>query len=58
VLELVPSADREGMSVERMREAYEGESREAIERMLTALRENIDNPIISRSMRCLATLSK
>jgi hypothetical protein len=45
VLDLVPMADREGMTVDRMREAYEGESREAIERMLTALRENIDNPI-------------
>ncbi len=42
---LVPAADREGMTEERMREAYEGDSREEIERQLANLRAALDNPI-------------
>lgn len=45
VLRFVPAADREGMTEERMREAYEGEGREEIERQLASLRASLDNPI-------------
>ncbi|MCZ7680424.1 MAG: hypothetical protein M5U28_17335 [Sandaracinaceae bacterium] len=33
------------MTEERMREAYEGEGREEIERQLASLRASLDNPI-------------
>jgi hypothetical protein len=45
VLRLIPAADREGMSEERMREAWEGEGREEVERLLANLRASLDNPI-------------
>jgi glutathione S-transferase len=45
VLRFVPNADREGMSVDAMREAWEGEGREEIERLLANLRANLNNPI-------------
>lgn len=45
VLRLIPEADREGMSAERMREAWEGEGREEVERLLSNLRASLDNPI-------------
>jgi hypothetical protein len=45
VLRLVPDSDKEGITPERMREAWEGEGREEIERMLSNLREHINNPI-------------
>lgn len=45
VLRLIPEADREGMSEERMREAWEGEGREEVERLLANLRASLDNPI-------------
>jgi hypothetical protein len=45
VLRFVPEADREGMTVERMREAWSGEGREEIERLLANLRASLDNPI-------------
>ncbi len=45
VLRLVPADDREGMSEERMREAFEGEAREEVERLVAALRESLDAPI-------------
>lgn len=45
VLRLIPEADREGMTGERMREAWEGEGREAVERLLASLRVSLDNPI-------------
>ncbi|MFW6050093.1 MAG: hypothetical protein ACODAU_02895 [Myxococcota bacterium] len=45
VLRFVPEADREGMTEEKMREAWEGEGREEIERLLANLRANLDNPI-------------
>ncbi len=45
VLRMVPNADREGMSVDRMREAWSGEGREEVERLLENLRANLDAPI-------------
>ncbi|MBX3273829.1 MAG: hypothetical protein KF729_26430 [Sandaracinaceae bacterium] len=45
VLELIPEADREGMTVERMRETWEGEGREEVERLLANLRAALDDPI-------------
>ncbi|HEY8432414.1 MAG TPA: hypothetical protein VIL20_28780 [Sandaracinaceae bacterium] len=45
VLRLVPEADREGMTPERMREAWEGEGREEVERLVATLRASLDNPI-------------
>ena len=45
VLRLVPAADREGMTVERMRAAWEGDSREEIERLVATLRGALDRPI-------------
>ena len=45
VLALVPNADREGMSAERMREAFTGEAREEVERLLANLRASLDSPI-------------
>lgn len=45
VLRLIPEADREGMSEPRMREAWEGEGREEVERLLANLRAALDNPI-------------
>ncbi|GAB5540869.1 MAG: hypothetical protein RLO52_29610 [Sandaracinaceae bacterium] len=45
VLALIPEADREGMTPERMQEAWEGEGREEVERLLANLRAALDNPI-------------
>lgn len=45
ILRFVPTADREGMSEERLREAFEGDERESIEQLVEALRQNRDNPI-------------
>ncbi len=45
VLRFVPDADREGMSVEGMARVFEGEGREETERLLAALRANLDAPI-------------
>jgi hypothetical protein len=45
VLRLVPDADREGMTPERMREAFSGEGREEISRLLVELRAALDAPI-------------
>jgi len=45
IMRLVPNADREGMSPSRMRQAWEGEAREEIERLVANLRASIDNPI-------------
>jgi hypothetical protein len=45
VMRFVPEGDREGMSPERMREAWEGESREEIERLIADLRASLDEPI-------------
>ncbi len=45
VLRLIPEADREGMSEEGMRESWDGEGREEVERLLANLRAALDNPI-------------
>jgi hypothetical protein len=45
VLRFVPDADLEGMTTERMAEAWSGEGREEIERLLANLRDNLDAPI-------------
>lgn len=45
VLRLVPERDREGTTVEGMAEAWEGDGREEVERLLAALRASLDNPI-------------
>lgn len=45
VMRMVPEADLEGMSVERMREAWSGDNREEIERLIANLRSHLDNPI-------------
>ena len=45
VLRMVPEADLEGMSEERMREAWSGDGREEIERLVSNLRAHLDNPI-------------
>jgi len=45
VLRMVPDADREGMTEERMREAWTGEGQEEIERLLENLRTSLDAPI-------------
>lgn len=45
VMRLVPNADKEGISADRMEQAWSGPERERVERMLTALRENLDAPI-------------
>lgn len=45
VIRLVPNADREGITLERMTEAWSGEGREPIERMLSNLRASLNNPI-------------
>jgi hypothetical protein len=45
VMRLVPEADREGMTEERMREAFEGEGREEVERLVATLRESLEAPI-------------
>jgi len=45
VLRFVPNASREGMDEERLRESFEGEGREEVERLIASLRANLDNPI-------------
>lgn len=45
VMRMVPEADLEGMSPERMREAWSGDNREEIERLVANLRAHLDNPI-------------
>lgn len=45
VLRFVPDADAEGVTPETMQRAWEGDGREEIERLLSNLREAIDNPI-------------
>lgn len=45
VMRMVPEADLEGMSEDRMREAWAGENREEIERLIANLRAHLDNPI-------------
>jgi len=45
VMRFVPEADREGMSPEQMQQAWEGDSREEIERLIADLRSSLDEPI-------------
>ena len=45
VMRLVPNSDKEGITTERMEQAWAGQERERVERMLNALRENLDAPI-------------
>ena len=45
VLRFVPRADREGMSEEQMKRAWEGESQEEIVRLIAELRANLDGDI-------------
>jgi hypothetical protein len=45
VLRLIPSGDKEGITTERMEQAWSGEQREEVERMLTKLREHEGDPI-------------
>jgi len=45
VLQLVPDADREGMTLDQLREAFVGEGREDAERLMANLEANLDSPI-------------
>jgi hypothetical protein len=45
VLRFVPDGDREGMTTDHMQRAWEGDSREEVERLVVALRENLNRPI-------------
>jgi hypothetical protein len=45
VLRLIPSADQQGITTERMEQAWTGEQREEVERMLSALRDHVNDPI-------------
>jgi hypothetical protein len=45
VMRLIPAPDKEGITTERMQAAWSGPERENVERMLSALRENLDAPI-------------
>lgn len=45
VLRFVPAADREGMTPDKIRDAFEGEGREQAARLVAQLRAHIDDPI-------------
>jgi hypothetical protein len=45
VMRLIPEADKEGITTDRMEQAWAGEEREQVERMLGALRAHLDAPI-------------
>jgi hypothetical protein len=45
VMRLIPKADQEGITTDRMEQAWAGEQREEVERMLSNLRQHIDDPI-------------
>lgn len=45
VMRLIPSADKEGITTERMEQAWTGDERESVERMLSVLREHLEEPI-------------
>ncbi len=45
VMRLIPSADKEGITTTRMEEAWSGQEREEVERLLSNLREHTDAPI-------------
>jgi hypothetical protein len=45
VMRLIPDADKEGITTDRMEQAWGGQEREQVERMLSSLRESLDAPI-------------
>ncbi len=45
VIRLIPDADKEGITADRMEQAWAGEEREQVERMLSTLRDHLDAPI-------------
>ena len=45
VLRLIPTSDQEGITTDRMEQAWSGEQREEVERMLAALRDHLGDPI-------------
>ena len=45
VMRLIPSADKEGITTDRMEQAWSGADREEVERMLSNLREHESDPI-------------
>jgi hypothetical protein len=45
VMRLIPETDKEGITADRMEQAWSGEEREQVERMLSTLREHLDAPI-------------
>jgi hypothetical protein len=45
VVRLIPDADKEGITTERLEQAWSGDGREDIERLVHNLREHIDSPI-------------
>lgn len=45
VMRLVPEGDKEGITPERMREAWSGDAHDDIERMLHTLQEHAEDPI-------------
>lgn len=45
VMRLVPKTEKEGVTAERMEEAWAGEGREEVERMLNTLRGHLQDPI-------------
>ncbi len=45
VMRFVPNADKEGMTVARMRQAWQGEQRDEIDRLIANLQAHLDDPI-------------
>jgi hypothetical protein len=45
VMRLIPDADKEGITTDRMEQSWGGEEREQVERMLSSLRESLEAPI-------------
>ena len=45
VMRLIPDADREGITTDRMEQAWSSDQREDVERMLNNLREHLTDPI-------------
>lgn len=45
VMRLIPAPDKEGITTERMEKAWTGDERESVERMLSVLREHLEDPI-------------
>lgn len=45
VIRLIPNADKEGITSRRLEEAWSGDGREDLERLIHNLRDHLDNPI-------------